>query len=272
MKSSQSRHSHLSIIALLLTTLLYGAVVSANETEQSAGSGQDRLEIVELGALIVASHDGPRVAEITPAGGRLEKYQGVDLQAGDVIMAVNGQRLESLAALRDILGALQPGDQVKAAVQRFKSLKVVTFEIGSEADQLAAMEKAAGYVEIKTEAGSAEKVVAGGPQMMMFKSEDGAEPFIELAAMLDDTDGQILVKEIISLPPQLAPPVELIAGDVLTALQGQEVAKTADFVDQYSQIAVGTQVTLTLIRDNSETELTFKMPESPSKGMKVIRR
>jgi S1-C subfamily serine protease len=108
--------------------------------------------------------------------------------------------------------------------------------------------------------------------MMTFKAEDGVVPCLELAAMLEDTDGQIRVTEIMELPPQLAPPVELFAGDILTALQGQPISQTAEFVDQFDQIPAGSQVTLTLIRNDSETKLTFEKPKLSGCGMKVIKR
>jgi len=266
-----TRHSRFGIIAFLFGVILTSVSLSANEGVLLDEPDRDRLEIPEFGAVIVSSHDGPRVTEVTPVDGRLEKYQTVDLQSGDLIMAANGQRLESVSALRELLGSLETGDEVKIAVQRFKSLRVVRFEIGTEADRLAAKEMAANYVEIKTDPESGE-LGRSGPVMMKFMADDGVVPCIELAAMLDDTDGQIRVTEIIELPPQLAPPIELNAGDILTALQGRSISETAEFVDQFDQIPAGSQVTLTLIRDNSETELTFKKPTQSGKGLKIIKR
>ena len=270
-RQTTTKRAYSGILALLFGVILISASLVAGEDAQQVESHRDRFEIPELGAVIVASHDGPRVTEVTPAGGRLEKYRTVDLQSGDLIMAANGQRLESLTALRELLSSLEAGAEVKMAVQRFESLKVVRFEIGTEADRLAAREMAANYVEVKAvpEAGEPGR---GGPVIMKFEPGEGGVPCIELAAMLDDTDGQVRVAEIIDLPPQLAPPIELSAGDILIALQGQSISKTAEFVDQFDQIPAGNQVILKLIRNDSETELTFEKPKLSGKGMKIIKR
>jgi S1-C subfamily serine protease len=257
-------------IRIGLTAFLFGVMFIS--TSLTAGE-KEQIEIEEFGAVIVSSHDGPRVAEITPVSGRLDKYRSVDLQSGDLVMAVNGQRIESIAALRELLDSLVAGDEVKMALQRFKSLKMARYEVGTEAERLAAKELTDNYVEIQTEPGAV-VMKKGGPVMMKmkFESADGAVPCIGLAAMLDDSDGQIRVAEIIDLPPQLAPPIELAAGDILTELQGQTFSTTAEFIDQFDKLKAGDQVTLTLIRNDSETKLTFEMPKQSGHGVKVIKR
>ena len=264
-------HFHIGIVAFLFGVILTSVPLVADETAQLNDADRDRFEIPELGAVIVSSHDGLRVIEVTPAGGRLEKYRAVDLQPGDVIMAANGQRLESVSILRELFNSLEVGDEVKIAVRRSNSPRVVGFEIGTEGDRLAAKELAANYVEIKNDLESSEPG-RDEPVMMKFMGGEGVVPCIELAAMLDDSDGQISVMEIIELPPQLAPPIKLRAGDILTALQGQSITKVAEFVDQFDQIPAGSKVTLSLIRNNSETELTFEKPKQSGNRVKIIKR
>lgn len=253
------------IIVLLLGTLLTSVSPSAATTSSS------RFEFPEFGAVIADGQDGPRVADVTPVGGRLERYRTVDLQSGDVIMAVNGQRLSSVAELRGIIDALDAGAEVKMAVQRFKSLKVAMFKIGTEADYAAAEVLAANYVEIKAQAGSCG---SGTGSSVMMKLEPGGNgvPCVDLGAMLDDSDGQIRVTAIIDLPPQIAPPIELSDGDILTAFQGQAISKTSELMDQYEKIIAGSTIKLALVRDNAETELTFKKPATSGCTTKVIKR
>jgi S1-C subfamily serine protease len=48
---------------------------------------------------------------------------------GDVIYAINGQEISSLASLRARLAELQTGDPVVVQVQRQENLRFITFEI-----------------------------------------------------------------------------------------------------------------------------------------------
>jgi S1-C subfamily serine protease len=112
------------------------------------GFAQDRnqaptLVIAEFGAVIFDTDDGPRIADVTPAGGRLEQYQSVNLQSGDLIVAANGQRIKTLSALKEMLNSVKPGDEVRLGVQRTGGLAVALYVVGTEEECRAASERAA---------------------------------------------------------------------------------------------------------------------------------
>jgi len=52
-----------------------------------------------------------------------------DLQAGDVIHAVNGTRIETLDGLRAALNAIQPGGAGVLQIERDEKLAYITFEM-----------------------------------------------------------------------------------------------------------------------------------------------
>ncbi len=107
------------------------------------------LEIAELGAIITDSPDGPRVLDVTPAAARLEQYREVDLQAGDLIVAANGERTTKLSTLRGILESAEPGDDIRLGVQRTGGLAVARYGVGTEEECQAARELAASAPEVE---------------------------------------------------------------------------------------------------------------------------
>jgi len=60
---------------------------------------------------------------------RREPATAADLGVGDVIRAVNGQRLDDAQQLRQILAGLKPGDAVVLEVERQSVLQYVAFEM-----------------------------------------------------------------------------------------------------------------------------------------------
>jgi len=71
----------------------------------------------QLGGVLVAAH--------SPGS----PYWEADFLPGDVIYAINGQEITSLASLRARLAELQTGDPVVVQVQRQETLRFIAFEI-----------------------------------------------------------------------------------------------------------------------------------------------
>lgn len=263
-RSNYSRLNPTLVLCSMLALMLTGAAAAG-------GSNDKSLTIPEFGGVIEDSHDGPRVKDITPVGGRMENYRDVNLQSGDVVMAVNGQRIESLGQLRDLLSALRPGDEVKMALQRFGSIKMAHYVIGTEADHVSAKELADNYIEIKAQPKSG----CGANSRCVVKTIEpggGVVPCLTLGALLEDSGNKVIVTNVIELPGEHTPPVQLQEGDQLTALQGRKLDKAADLVDRFEQISEGTSVTLTLLRDANEKRLTFEMPAKSGLTPIIIKK
>jgi S1-C subfamily serine protease len=70
---------------------------------------------------------GVGVAAVTPGGAAAR----AGITAGDIITALAGQPVASLAALRSVLAAHKPGDRVQAQVSRDGTASTVTVTLGS---------------------------------------------------------------------------------------------------------------------------------------------
>ena len=70
---------------------------------------------------------GVGVVSVKPGGPAAQ----AGIRAGDVILAVNGQPTDSVAALQSVLATLKPGDQVRVRLSRDGSQRTVTSTLGS---------------------------------------------------------------------------------------------------------------------------------------------
>jgi S1-C subfamily serine protease len=70
---------------------------------------------------------GAGIAGVTPGGAAAQ----AGIQAGDIITALAGQPVPSVAALQSILAAHRPGDRVQARVSRDGTESTVQLTLGS---------------------------------------------------------------------------------------------------------------------------------------------
>ena len=140
----QNRCLQRSLVAYLIAIFLGGMAVSQAVGQELVVKEQkfEGLEILELGAIVTPSADGPRVADVVPDAGRLEEYRGVNLQSGDLIVSVNGQLTKKLSDLQAILDPLVPGDTIRLALQRLGSFAVASYVVAAPEEA----EKAAGAI------------------------------------------------------------------------------------------------------------------------------
>jgi S1-C subfamily serine protease len=100
----------------------------------------ERLGVdVGVGALVSeVVEDSPADEAGLTAGDRLIEFQGqTDIAIdGDVIVAVNGDRLTAIADLSDVISLLEPGDEVELEVLRDGERRTVEVELGERPRRL----------------------------------------------------------------------------------------------------------------------------------------
>ena len=97
-------------------------------TGKVASSGRAALGVTaETVANASGQPAGVGVVNVTAGGGAAK----AGIQAGDVILSVDGQQTDSVTALQSVIAAHKPGDQVKVRLSRNGSQSTVTVTLGT---------------------------------------------------------------------------------------------------------------------------------------------
>jgi S1-C subfamily serine protease len=262
----------LMLLALLLMLAAPSFPESAEEGKKDAAAS---VEIAEVGASIVASADGLKVARVAPAAARAEKYRDVDIKKGDRIVSINGQRISTLAELRTILSTVKVGEQVRLGSLRSGGPALTVYTVGSEEDLKVVTvapttQDGNGCAMVKM---SGEPPAHGGPggpgepKMVTIKAGPGSVPLLELAAIVENVKGQVVVAQIVPVPVDIPAGAQLKEGDVIKSLQGQKIANVESLMNQFQAIKAGENVTLEIARDGKDERLTFAKPKMPGSVM-----
>ena len=86
-----------------------------------------RAEHAYLGVQIQAAENGVGVVHVTSGSAAAR----AGMQAQDVITKVNGRRVTTASALRELIGSKQPGDRVELTTSRGGSTRTVTVTLGN---------------------------------------------------------------------------------------------------------------------------------------------
>ena len=226
------------------------------------------LEIVELGAFVESSGDGLRVHRVIPAANRLEKYRQVDIKTGDRLVTVSGQQVGTLDDLQRILVGAKPGDTIKLGMIRHDGPVVAVYTVATETELKAARESASLPVTDVLVEGDGP---AHGRMMVKIEAEENSVPWPELAVILSDVDGKIVVTQMLPMPPDFPIPAKLAEGDIISALQSQSVTTAMDLVERYNQCKVGDSIALTIKGKDQSSTLSFVKPKGPG-GIIRIRK
>ncbi len=97
-------------------------------TGKVASSGRAALGVtVETVANASGQPAGVGVVRVTPGGGA----EKAGIQAGDIILSVDGQPTDSVAALQSVVATHKPGDQVQVRISRNGTESTVTVTLGN---------------------------------------------------------------------------------------------------------------------------------------------
>jgi serine protease Do len=186
--------------------------------------------------------DRPRGALIAQVGGDSPAEQA-GLQPGDIIIAFDGESIETSADLPHVVGLIAPGTVVEATIVREGQKETVDVEVGGlGADEMA-----------RVDAG----VSPDGSVSLLGMRFGDAEP--EVLSGLGISGG-VAVLEV--APDSPADEAGVLMGDILTRLGSRPISRTADLDDAAAELEAGKSVPARLIRGGSPLFIGIRVPET----------
>ncbi len=219
----------------------------------------------EMGVLITG------VADEGPA-------RDAGLQEDDVIVSWNGERLESEAQLRRVLDETPSGRSARLGIIRGGAERSVTVELGSRVGpnmfsfrtgpgEEGLFELREHLERSREHLGDLQVKIREMPHVMTFMAMRGGRLGVGVQSLegqlaeyfgLDDREG-VLVTTVREDSPAAA--AGLKAGDVIIAVDGQEIEGTGDLMKRIHGAEAG-PVTVRVLRERQERTLTVELPEA----------
>ena len=181
---------------------------------------------------------GALVAQVLPEGPAAKG----GLQAGDVILSLNGQPIIMSADLPHLVGALKSGDKAELAVVRAGKRTTLQLVIGALPEDEAA-------VAATDASGSAVSSNRLGVVVVELSAEQ--------QKALDLNIG-VLVKDVQDGPAAL---MGVRAGDVITHLNNQAIDSSKTFAAVAKQLPSNRSVSMRVLREGRASFITFKLTE-----------
>jgi S1-C subfamily serine protease len=197
----------------------------------SCGGLQKEIEVdVRVGA------PGAVIVEVMPD----TPAEKAGLQKGDVIVAVDGKKLDAENNLADLIAKYKPGDTVTLEIERpdDKEPFEVTVELGEHPDKAGVA-----YLGVRYSAFPQFKDL----QVLPFKKFDEL-PF----AFPEGVEQGAIVKRVYEDSPASA--AGLQEGDVITAIDGKPVESPQTLTEAIAERKPGDKITLTVYQRDSEEE------------------
>jgi hypothetical protein len=222
---------------------LDGEAVDVRQAEQPAEEEQSAF----LGVGIEPAKGGVRVTQVFPGG----PADRAGLRVGDVITAVDDQRVRTRDNLLDAVRSRQPGQRVTVAYRRGDETRAASVELG----------EAPGMFVL----GIASSSETAPP-------EGSSQPFLGIVAssLSDDmkeiagTDEGVLINELIDGSPAFEG--GLLPGDVIVQVDSESVAAPERFVEIIRSREPGDEVLLTYYRMGRKRRTSVTLGERPSEA------
>jgi serine protease Do len=202
------------------------------------------------------------------------------LKEGDVVMDLNGQRVEGTAQFRRMIREIPAGRAVQLNVWRSGRAQTVAVKLGkSEENHANWMKSAPGTFAFHMPEIPAMPEVMEIPGMDQFGFAPGVHARLgidaenlegQLAAYFGAPEGEgILVRSVSSGSP--AEKAGVKAGDVITSVNGERVRSVGELREKIASKNEAKNVELSVLRNKVETKLNVELPPAPQKQVHVMR-
>jgi S1-C subfamily serine protease len=185
------------------------------------------------------------------------------LQAGDVIVAVDDQDLDTENTLADVIASHEPGDTVTLEVKEpGEESRDVTVELGEHPE-----EEGVAYLGVKYR--SAPPFFGLEGDVLPFERRWlHVQPFSHALPGVEAKQG-VIVRSVTEDSPAAA--AGLQRGDLITAIEGEPIQGPQDLVDAIGEHKPGDQVTLTVLQsgEEEEREVEVTLAEHPEEEGKA---
>ncbi len=232
----------LSILAVL--ALASSLPILAQHTRRIDAS--NGVIMSEIAAIATPEEEGDGVTlTVLPTDLRPQENRGLDLQEGDRVLMMNGQRIRSADALRELYEGVEEGSEVKLALERGDARFMVSFEKGDGSNTMMSGGE-------------------GGPTRIMIAGPGaGNATFLhEARSLLGEEDGQVKVTQ------QIRDMGNLQEGDVIVEVNGQAVGSLDEYRSLYEAAAIGDPLRFLVRRDGEPVEVVIEKSEPPA-GMRM---
>lgn len=202
------------------------------------------------------------------------------LKEGDVVMALNGQRVEGTAQFRRMIREIPAGRAAQLNVWRNGRAQTVAVTLGkSEENHVNWIKSAPGTFAFHMPEIPAMPEVMEMPGMEHFGFAPGVHARLgidaenlegQLAAYFGAPEGEgILVRSVNSGSP--AEKAGVKAGDVITSVNGERVRSVGELREKIASKNEAKNVELSVLRNKVETKLNVELPPAPEKQVHGMR-
>ena len=217
-------------LATMAAALLMAFGGVAAQAAGSVHSAPAQQQVNQEPGLVIVSVDpkGPAVA----AG----------VKRGDILLEVDGQKTDRARDLLRMIGSINPADEIKVRVMHGDTERTLDLTVGERNGQP--------YLGLQPYFGG----------MGMVTAPDAEVEDTEIAA-----PGALVTEVVPDSPAALA---GLEAGNVITAVDGKAIDKTADLASAIGQYKPGDKVTLEIAKsaaDTTRSEITVTLGKTPTR-------
>jgi PDZ domain-containing secreted protein len=227
-------------ILVILFLLALSDLTMAQRQRTMSFDANTSLLLQELNAMLVQNEDGIQVEMILGGHNQPASANSDDLQRGDFILMMNGERISDVPGMRAIYEAIPNDEEIKIGVRRDNQRFIVSAIKGDIPES------------------------QGVRMTMTVDSDDGSPPVIvaELGMILSLIEGQIQIQTLLEplLPGELKN--EDLEGFEIITINGESFDAAADVQAFISALEVGDQIDLVVEKDGDQKVFTFERQEA----------
>ena len=206
-------------------------------------SDENIFMLTECMAVIVDEDETIMVQILLPAENRPEGYDDLDLKKGDEILMVNAKRVKKVKDLKEIYEGLGIGETVKLGIRRKEEMFIVSF------DKVDPEKLPKRRMKILREEGG----TGTGKMVKLANTGDGF--------VIKEVNNQVFIHRIFPQLQKVLDNADLREGDRILSLNDKKIESNQQFVEIWSKIPVGTDISLNISREGKHMSITFKKPE-----------